>query len=1576
MEPIAEESPQKLIPTPPVAADLALKRESRPLTMPQKQFNLLTQAFKGSASHVPSPHESEPNNSITAFDTPPYLALSILKESVDADIGSVVPAEPTEAEKQEKRLQELLQSIAFHTHSDQSISTIDVKVHAERQWLSNNPSTETWSEITERVLQNRQEEQALELARENEIADRFLDSVMLTGAMHVNNLLSGADNEKERLVVRLVFSLLNDTVDEIMAEVAAEVAQLATKASTILNKSLVKSLASVSLGTERSNSRFWKMSGREQVLKGALLDALRVPTRPPPTAVTSEAATAGTRNTEYIDSNGTSTVTRSTLHTDSKSNNKNEIRTIQPRLQIPNNTNTSAASVPPVHSQPLPVPPPLCDKIVHIPSMLPSTLEVTELSGNGYDSDDSEFEAPLNNNTGAGTANSENTTTSKHYVQELYDIEMSHWKGINFTSVINSPVQIPSTVATPNKYMSNYTNSSVKGVVTCMRLFPLAHALYTSLLVCGLCNGRIIVYSVRYTGEPAEILCTSVLPNKAEQAPIVDIKCGSSGVSSLVCMNSLGVVSVLHVNTALCTTTPTALQPVARKKWTLFRYKSAPKNNTMASIHSINSNDLIFTLPTLQETLSMSASDTQDLSNLTEDSLTTGTTSNNTTKPSNTNALNILPTSICFHPSVTLFGSNVSFMVGASNGDVIKYNYDYIHNTLASPIINTTPFVSKEFIHPNNAVKGFVLTNGVNEKLGNKVYRELFHYHKSKIVLLDVVNAISPYLLSVDQTGRVALWHYDSKYFEGKCWFRPYSTTKLALDMVDLLPAGDINMYGGSKTVPTTFTDDGATTEPLDSNNMQLNVVPLDKLIVSEDIMTKLVARDAYKDNNDTNSVGDGAEDRVCLVYEPIYDNERGVYVQYTAVEYTTNIEPDTMITAADVGLSAIKHANNSVAVRQDSVPVVSSEAIETIGNPATAPVASSNVGNNDDTNPTVPENNNVEAEASNADAEASEYAALLLSDVDPVPSATGTIDAAAVDETNLTDNNNTSSNSNDDINNTETMVGDGIRVTTASSDLIEDSPTTPTAEAEVTTVAGDNVAVAESVSLETTVEANAAEVPVTHSSGELDTLPQEVTSNAEEVKPQRIEEVALNDAAESPAEVAPPSLSVDTADIKSNKDENSGLIPVTIFTALTALIEQYREQKNVLADSEQAEDEDEMDKPADRNDHSNIIKSATTPSVPTNGTLPLPVPTRLPSTSANAIATTHILPATPRASIVPVAPTTKRVREFISAEIFAERTLNFTIMSCKMTYDGAEVVMLLASRVENNNSSGNLNESDTISNNTTGIHTVYYFVPYFPLTQKFHRFYPRLYMNSTDSVVDYCVGPLQFETLTRTVFVLTKKCVRLFSLHTGREIITTNSNITSSPSNSADNKDATNANESTSTPVPFVWALPSFAPTTIALCPSQRVLTLSAHDDTRVAVFLLQHSNDGGATLHTTESAELLNRFKLYEKIRPAEKTVLPAAEGTGIHTVLNILTFIPPELQYVTDEANEIIDLVFDHVWHCIEISQDRKHRKGLIDTLYGAKGGMNDNNSDVNLGFIEPTVWPPLQEFPELKISAEEE
>ena len=320
------------------------------------------------------------------------------------------------------------------------------------------------------------------------------------------------------------------------------------------------------------------------------------------------------------------------------------------------------------------------------------------------------------------------------------------------------------------------------------------------------------------------------------------------------------------------------------------------------------------------------------------------------------------------------------------------------------------------------------------------------------------------------------------------------------------------------------------------------------------------------------------------------------------------------------------------------------------------------------------------------------------------------------------------------------------------------------------------------------------------------------------------------------------------------------------------------------------------------------------------------------------------------------------------------------------MSYDGAEVVILVASKYHSNNISTTNTGGvrNTANNNTTTTNTntsssntvtVYYLLPYFPLLQTFHPHYPRLYMNSDDRVVDYCIGPLQFETLTRMVFVLTKKCVRVFSLHTGREIITVDTNDTNSSAtttnvgtntNNANNTtpDPTNTTTNTNTPLPFTWELPSFTPTTISVCPSQRVLTLTATDDARIAVYLLQHIQDGTSTSNTTEDAELLNRFKLFEKVRPAVKSVLPASEGTGIHTVLNIVTYIPVELQQVTNEIRDILDLVYDHTWSVIERNLDHARRKGLINDIY-----------EGDLGFIEPTVWPPTQDIPSLQISSAE-
>lgn len=158
--------------------------------------------------------------------------------------------------QEEVKRTELLSTIQFHKQTDQSISRIDLQVNAERKWLKEFPQSATWDALQNRVLQYQSPQGVQALRAQNEMADRFLDTALLLGATHVNNLLNGADNEKERLVVRLTFALLEDAVDEAIAEVGAETLKRSAQGWGLLNKSLAKALASVSLGMEGSSSRY------------------------------------------------------------------------------------------------------------------------------------------------------------------------------------------------------------------------------------------------------------------------------------------------------------------------------------------------------------------------------------------------------------------------------------------------------------------------------------------------------------------------------------------------------------------------------------------------------------------------------------------------------------------------------------------------------------------------------------------------------------------------------------------------------------------------------------------------------------------------------------------------------------------------------------------------------------------------------------------------------------------------------------------------------------------------------------------------------------------------------------------------------------------------------------------------------------------------------------------------------------------------------------------------------------------------------------------------------------------------
>lgn len=319
--------------------------------------------------------------------------------------------------------------------------------------------------------------------------------------------------------------------------------------------------------------------------------------------------------------------------------------------------------------------------------------------------------------------------------------------------------------------------------------------------------------------------------------------------------------------------------------------------------------------------------------------------------------------------------------------------------------------------------------------------------------------------------------------------------------------------------------------------------------------------------------------------------------------------------------------------------------------------------------------------------------------------------------------------------------------------------------------------------------------------------------------------------------------------------------------------------------------------------------------------------------------ATTTVPAATATSSIAAIGATNsgtgvpmKKVAEWSAAEILVEKELNFTIVSAKMSFDGTEVVMLLAARV-NTKETAEGGEKGEVYPQTT----VYYIVSYLPLEQRFHNPFPKLFLPSDrDAVLDFCVGPVAFETLTRTAFVLTKQSLRLFSMHTGRELITNN--------------------------FPFVWELGSFAPNLVTVCPSQRVVTLAATDDARIAVFLLQHTRDGSSHITSLqEERDLEKRRKLSAKVRAAVPGATMQEEAhvysvqpheAAVRTVLNIVVESSPEHFAIQTDAQDIVEALVAHVMKNIDIRAERDRKAGLIAEVYEGK-----------MGFIEPMVWPPM-------------
>ncbi|RYH13308.1 hypothetical protein EON65_35960, partial [archaeon] len=161
------------------------------------------------------------------------------------------------------------------------------------------------------------------------------------------------------------------------------------------------------------------------------------------------------------------------------------------------------------------------------------------------------------------------------------------------------------------------------------------------------------------------------------------------------------------------------------------------------------------------------------------------------------------PTICQFLPVYNVDHKVTSVLLGCNDGDIFKANtYALKRSKLSHPVQPQYPvFVETEYANPFITTKGYILQNSANHPTvasafpltprsprpedkvnADKVFRELFHYHRSPIILIHPLHNLASKevkFLSIDDDGYVCLWKYSADHFQGVCWFVPLLTAKI-----------------------------------------------------------------------------------------------------------------------------------------------------------------------------------------------------------------------------------------------------------------------------------------------------------------------------------------------------------------------------------------------------------------------------------------------------------------------------------------------------------------------------------------------------------------------------------------------------------------------------------------------------------------------------------------------------------------------------------------------------------------------------------------------------------------------------
>ena len=372
--------------------------------------------------------------------------------------------------------------------------------------------------------------------------------------------------------------------------------------------------------------------------------------------------------------------------------------------------------------------------------------------------------------------------------------EQIHWSKSALQNCRASPLVLP----------------NITGRIELLRIFPRTYT-NSSLLIAAVHIGIFGAWSVPWTGATPLLLCVSPPLERKNRCDIIDIREGSFSSNTIICLYKNGHIRVWDLN-------PVSI--LGRRKAGSHLHSMFPENLARyvpvipSCIYHLNPLDLSMPLeldesgrPLSTEEAIKKALDkkvqgenkktkaSKIINKHNSDAFAGGAVLGKTAAADyqheeglvwGTKKSKVLPQPgthpvvACFHPSFTITGRNPSILIGSDGGNIMKFNIDYRIDDLDAPILYLPPFTDVEYVHPQNA-PDLILAAGKTRK-GNRVYRELFHFHRSAVIFIGIVNKISDKIVSVDEGGHIAIWQYTKPNFKGMCWYEPIQTGLLNVD--------------------------------------------------------------------------------------------------------------------------------------------------------------------------------------------------------------------------------------------------------------------------------------------------------------------------------------------------------------------------------------------------------------------------------------------------------------------------------------------------------------------------------------------------------------------------------------------------------------------------------------------------------------------------------------------------------------------------------------------------------------------------------------------------------------------------